>query len=280
MWLYVGIIAAIMLVCFWVMLAKVRIASASLRKLAEQVGTLAGRVDAVERRSDSSREAASAELEARTTAKIDKTAAELRDLIERHRAELDPAIRELDVWVREAGTVPDRPRGRAVEAAGRAPASGGKAEPGQVPTAFLTSEAAPPDFADALTGESLRQLKSELQLAIRRIERAESLLLKREGEERAVIGAPGDAAVPEDVSAEEAEFEEWEQEAKELAEGEEGEEAVATAAEPFREPPTEYPGEMGETGDEAPTELLEADLYEEDDVDLPEIEDEEEPQGQ
>jgi len=282
MGLYVAMIAAVVVVCLYLVL-RARSLAASVRTLAEQVVALTARMEDAERRSKASREAANAELEARTTAKMDKTAVELRDLILTHRAEMDAAIRELGLRISKAGTEPARPRARIVEEAAPAPALAGRGAQAEPPAVYLTSEGALPDSVEAPTAESLRRLKSELQLGISRIERAETLLLKREGDERAVIGAAGEVAPPDELSAEEAEFEDWEQEAKDLAEGDDAEEAVTAAAVSFREPPTEYPGEMGETGEEVPTELLEAGLYEddeEDDVELPEIEDEEEPQAQ
>jgi type II secretory pathway component PulJ len=83
-----------------------------------------------------------------------------------------------------------------------------------------------------------------------------------------------DAAIAELLSEEEAQFEEWEKEAKELAEGDEGEDASPAGAAARREEATEYPAEMGRTEASAGREDAAGDLLAED-VDLPEIEDEE-----
>jgi type II secretory pathway component PulJ len=86
--------------------------------------------------------------------------------------------------------------------------------------------------------------------------------------------AGDEAAIVELLSEEEAQFEEWEKEAKELAEGDEGEDASPAGAAGKREEATEYPAEMGRTEASAGREDAEGDLLAED-VDLPEIEDEE-----
>ena len=86
--------------------------------------------------------------------------------------------------------------------------------------------------------------------------------------------AGDEAVIAELLSEEEAQFEEWEKEAKELAESDEGEDASPAGAAAKREEATEYPAEMGRTEASAGREDAEGDLLAED-VDLPEIEDEE-----
>ncbi len=263
-WVLYGIVfAAVVVICLLFILMRARALAAGIGRLADDVASLGARVAGVEGKAAGPAEPAAA-VDEKVSARVEATAAELRDLISKQRADLGAAISKLE--------------GQLAEARAAAPPSGpppGAAQ-GVPPTELLTPEVALAHVIEPPTWEFLRELKSELQLGLSRVERLERVLLKREAGEAPALGR-SEEALPAEEPEEEAEFEEWEQEAKELAETEEPDEVAAPATEPYREPPTEYPGEMGETGAEPPTEVLEEDLYEDEDIGLPEIEDEEEP---
>lgn len=270
------LIAAALFAWLQVLLVRGRLAALraleEVRELAAALRSLQERIAGMESRLEQKLDARGAELEQKLSARTDEALAQARGLPPQGRPAEAESVGSLEVRL-------SRLEERAAALPARAPGPSPSAGPFERLEGLVRAAPGQPDLPRGALMAALDEMKAELQLGVSRVERLESMLRTRSEEEAgAVVGPSREAVPPEPLSEEEAEFEEWEQEAKELAASDEAEpepDAVLTESTvEFLQEVGDYPAEIRETAPETPADDLDEGLFEDDDVELPEIDEE------
>lgn len=277
---YTIVVAVLLFAWLQVLLVRGRLMALSaleqIKDLAAEVRDLRERLSGMERRLEERLDARFVRLEQGLAARPEQSPAPAQE-----QAALAQSVKALEARLsRLEEKIAALPKATP-DASSRAPALAERIEDiaRTVPGAPLRPALGLSDSSQAALRAALDEVKAELQLGLGRVERIESTLRGREKEEdRPVVGVSQEAVASEPLSEQEAEFEEWEQEAKDSAASDDTEALLddvhmETASE-FVEQAGDYPAEMGETAAESTHDDLEEDLLEED-VELPEIDDEE-----